>query len=335
MIALSVICVTSLPRAAQARLDISLNLDLFGAPLPPGAPPPAVIAIAPPPLPVYVVPSPPMMGYVWSPGHWRWNGDGYFWVPGTWVQPPVVGLLWTPGYWGWREGVFAWNEGYWAPHVGFYGGINYGGGYGGSGFVGGSWNNGHYVVNRSVTNVTNITNVTNVTNTSFSGGPGGTTARPTGEELAAASEKHIPPTRQQIAHVQAAARNPALAASANHGKPSIAATPRAGEFTHNVVAARAAGPGNAAAEAHNQAVRQNPSLAKGAVFPKESAPHPQNKPQPKPQEHQPVAHQNEQRLRPDEERGSHVERPQEEPGTAPREGNREEEHKEGEHTPSE
>jgi hypothetical protein len=49
----------------------------------------------------------------------------------TWVQPPSVGLLWTPGYWGWRDGIYVWSAGYWEPHIGFYGGVDYGFGYGG------------------------------------------------------------------------------------------------------------------------------------------------------------------------------------------------------------
>jgi hypothetical protein len=299
---------TSIPTASHAGVDISVSFDLF-------APPP--VAVAPPPLPVYVVPAPPVEGYIWAPGHWRWSEYGYFWVPGTWVQPPVIGLLWTPGYWSWREGAFAWHEGYWASHVGFYGGVNYGGGYGGNGFSGGSWNHGTYIVNRSVTNVTNITNVTNVTNNnttinntsnaSFSGGPGGTTAVPTAEQQAAANEKHIPPTQEQIAHVRQASQNPALAASANHGKPAIAATARAGDFRHGVVQAKQAGAVNPAAEKHNASIRQNPAIAKGAAMPKPSVPQPRQDNEPT---HHPVEHPEEHRpagVEPHKEHNEHDE----------------------------
>src|SRR5277367_6577561 len=57
------------------------------------------------------------------------------------VQPPcpTPGYLWSPGYWGFGGGIYAWHGGYWGPHVGFYGGVNYGFGYGGFGFVGGGW----------------------------------------------------------------------------------------------------------------------------------------------------------------------------------------------------
>ena len=64
-----------------------------------------------------------------------------FLEPGFRRQLP--GLLWTPGYWGWVNGNYAWNGGYWGPHVGFYGGVNYGFGFGGVGFGGGEWRGGH------------------------------------------------------------------------------------------------------------------------------------------------------------------------------------------------
>jgi hypothetical protein len=81
---------------------------------------------APPPLPDYEQPPCPEDGYLWTPGYWGWTNGGYYWVPGTWVQPPRVGVLWTPGYWGFAGGVYAFHAGYWGPHVGFYGGVNYG-----------------------------------------------------------------------------------------------------------------------------------------------------------------------------------------------------------------
>jgi len=118
------------------------------------------IRVGPPPLPVYVQPACPEPGYHWIPGYWAYGPEGYYWVPGTWVEPPEVGVLWTPGYWGWRNGFYVWNGGYWGPHVGFYGGINYGYGYTGVGFAGGYWRGRDYFYNRSVTNV-NVTVIHN------------------------------------------------------------------------------------------------------------------------------------------------------------------------------
>ena len=211
-----------------------------------------VVAFGPPPLPVYEQPLCPGDGYFWTPGYWAWDADfdDYYWVPGTWVLVPEVGFFWTPGYWAWGDGGFVFYDGYWGPAVGFYGGINYGFGYFGHGYEGGRWDNGHFFYNRYVNNV-NITEIHNVYDTkvvynndnhvSYNGGNGGINERPTPQEEAAAHERHIPPVAAQTQHIQAARSNPQLRASANMGKPPIAATPRPGEFKGSVVAAREAG----------------------------------------------------------------------------------------------
>ena len=201
------------------------------------------VPIAPPVLPVYAQPVIPGPGYIWTPGYWGWNGTGYYWVPGTWVLPPRVGVLWTPGYWGWSNGAYVFNAGYWGPTVGFYGGINYGFGYGGAGFAGGHWSNGAFAYNTTVTNVgathigntynapVNINRTTNITNNvSYNGGQGGTTAAPTAAQKTYASQEHIAPTAAQIQHEQKASANPALSYAHNKGVPPIGATPRPGAF---------------------------------------------------------------------------------------------------------
>ncbi|MDI4232923.1 hypothetical protein OZ411_08875 [Bradyrhizobium sp. Arg237L] len=212
------------------------------------------ITIAPPELPVYEQPPLPAPGYIWTPGYWAYGPDGYYWVPGTWVEPPAVGLLWTPGYWAWREGVYAWNTGYWGPRVGFYGGVNYGFGYGGVGYEGGHWDNGVLAYNRTVNNFgsVNVTNVysttviNNVTRVSFNGGSGGITTQPTAQERVAAQDHHVTPAPAQIQQQHLASTNRALLASENHGRPAIAATAKPGEFTgKGIVAAREAKPGRA------------------------------------------------------------------------------------------
>jgi hypothetical protein len=208
----------------------------------------------PPPLPDYEQPPCPDDGYLWTPGYWHYGYAGYYWVPGTWVQPPQVGVLWTPGYWGFAAGVYGFHAGYWGPHIGFYGGVNYGFGYGGVGFVGGRWQGNHYAYNTAVNNVSNTTTIHNTYNqtvvnnvtvnkVSYNGGAGGVTAAPTAQEKAAAQETHIPPTAAQSAHVQQAAKNPALAAKANGGHPAIAATAKPGAFSGpGVVGAHGAAP---------------------------------------------------------------------------------------------
>ncbi len=209
------------------------------------------VTIAPPELPVYEQPICPGDGYLWTPGYWAYGDDGYFWVPGTWVVAPEVGFLWTPGYWGWGDGGYVFYDGYWGAQVGFYGGINYGFGYFGHGFEGGRWDNGHFFYNRAVLNVNvnvihNVYNTrvneTTVTRVSFNGGNGGINARATAQEQAAAHERHIAPVAAQTEHIQAARSNPELRASANHGKPPVAATAKPGELKGGgVVAAREGG----------------------------------------------------------------------------------------------
>ena len=212
------------------------------------------VGFAPPALPVYTQPICPGDGYLWNPGYWAYGDDGYYWVPGVWVQPPSVGLLWTPGYWGWGGSAFIFHEGYWGPHVGFYGGINYGFGFGGSGFYGGEWRGGHFAYNTAYSNVNaavihntyinratiNNTNISN-SHTSFNGGAGGIQARPTSQEANYEHENHIPPTSVQQSHIQAAHSNPANFAKTNGGHPAMAAIQRPGA-TNTAVAARGATP---------------------------------------------------------------------------------------------
>ena len=248
------------------------------------------VQIAPPALPVYAQPPLPAPGYIWTPGYWAYGDAGYYWVPGTWVMAPQPGLLWTPAYWGWSEGVYVFHAGYWGPHVGFYGGINYGFGYGGVGYLGGRWDHGEFAYNRSVNNV-NITNVhnvytqnvvnnTTVNRVSFNGGAGGINARPNAEEQAFEHEQHVPPTALQAQHQQVASTNRAQFASVNHGRPGVAASPRPGAMSGRGVVAATVRP---AGVGHAQAGGQPHPAA---------APHPQRAS--RPQQGRPAGHEKEQ-----------------------------------------
>lgn len=106
------------------------------------------ISIGPPALPVYEQPICPAEGYIWTPGYWAYDyqASDYYWVPGTWVMAPQPGFLWTPAYWGWGGDRFVFYDGYWGPHVGFYGGINYGYGYFGRGYEGGRWDHDRFYI---------------------------------------------------------------------------------------------------------------------------------------------------------------------------------------------
>ena len=208
------------------------------------------VAFGPPALPVYEQPICPEDGYLWTPGYWAYADEGYYWVPGTWVEAPEVGFLWTPGYWGWGGNEFLFHEGYWGPHVGYYGGIDYGYGYGGRGYEGGRWENNHFYYNTSVNRVNNTTfhntyntriENSNVSRVSYNGGNGGVNARPTTQEDTYARERHTGPAAAQNQHVQEARSNPESRATANQGKPAIAATSKPGEFKGGAEPAKEAG----------------------------------------------------------------------------------------------
>jgi hypothetical protein len=101
------------------------------------------IRIAPPVIPVYVQPPCPQEGFLWTPGYWAYGTVGYYWVPGVWIAPPQAGVLWTPRILGICRRYVRLARGILGgPRVGFYGGINYGFGYGGVGFFVGRWEGG-------------------------------------------------------------------------------------------------------------------------------------------------------------------------------------------------
>lgn len=208
--------------SAQAGVVIGVNFN---------------IGIPPPPLPLYEQPALPAPGYLWTPGYWAYADEGYYWVPGAWVLPPVVGVLWTPGYWGYFDGYYRWRAGYWGPRVGFYGGVNYGYGYGGIGFVGGRWNHGVFAYNRAVANFgrTRVTNVYNNTtivrqntiinnyHVSYNGGANGIRRQPTTRDAQFTSERRLPPTANQDSQRRVAGLDRGQLASINYGRPATLA----------------------------------------------------------------------------------------------------------------
>jgi hypothetical protein len=199
--------------------------------------PVAVSAEPPPPLPVYAQPAAPGDGYIWIPGYWARNAYGFYWVPGTWVLAPYVGALWTPGYWSYAGNVYRWSPGYWGPHIGYYGGIDYGFGYIGIGYVGGYWKDRHFYYNRAITRVDPVRvryvyhHPSNAAyrhgpRVSYYGGPGGLRRGPDARERAAQRERHAPPLRVQTDLDRQAGRQREQFLSVNRGRPVHAA------FTH-------------------------------------------------------------------------------------------------------
>ena len=102
---------------------------------------------------------------------------------------------------------------------------------------------GRFVANTTVINNTTIVNNTTVNRVSYNGGAGGVAATATPAEMRAAHENHVAMSEMQQQHEQAAARDTTMRASYNHGRPSVAATAKAGVFYgKGVVAARSAAP---------------------------------------------------------------------------------------------
>lgn len=253
------------------------------------------ITVAPPALPVYEQPFCPGPNYLWTPGYWAWGPGGYYWVPGTWVMAPAVGLLWTPGYWGWGSGAYLWHAGYWGPRVGFYGGVNYGFGYFGTGFAGGRWNGRYFNYNTAVMRVnttvirntyvdrTVIVNNRTVNRVSYNGGRGGIQARPSQDQVAAERQRRYGPTNLQSQQERFARDNKSNWASENHGNPRYAALQKpatsAAEF-NRAVPARGVRPTNntATRPAPNARPETRPGNEARPVNRPGSRPQPENRP---------------------------------------------------------
>ena len=142
--------------------------------------------------------------------------------------------------------------------MGYYGGVNYGFGYMGVGFVGGEWHGRDFAYNTAVVRVnrtvirntyvneTIVHNTTIVNNNrvAYTGGPGGIRHDPTNEERVAMRETHAAPTPIQQQHIQAARMDHANYFKANNGHPQNVAVVRPlAPNQHPAPAAAAGNPG--------------------------------------------------------------------------------------------
>jgi len=191
------------------------------------------VGVAPPMLPVYEQPPCPEPGLMWTPGYWAYGPDGYYWVPGAWVPAPYEGALWTPGYWGWNNGMYVFHDGYWGRHIGYYGGVNYGGGYFGIGFAGGEWRGHDFFYNTAVMHVDrgrihgvfedrgrmDRGFVDRNSHVAFSGGPGGIRHDPRPEERMAEHEQHVGRSPFQQQHESSARTDRGSYVKNNGGHP--------------------------------------------------------------------------------------------------------------------
>jgi hypothetical protein len=194
------------------------------------------IGIAPPPLQVYSQPPCPDDGYIWTPGYWAYGDGGYYWVTGEWVQPPQFGLLWTPPYWGSDGNAYVFYPGYWGSNVGYYGGVNYGYGYGGNGYGGGRWQGDHFSYNTAVNNVgstrvhssyadTSAIN-SHASRVSYNGGKGGLQSRPTAQQRQLASQHNQMTSTPQLSRSPQLAPENSTGNSSNRQVKAVTQTPQ-------------------------------------------------------------------------------------------------------------
>jgi hypothetical protein len=233
---------------------------------------------APPVLPVYAQPICPAPGYIWTPGYWAYDDEaGYYWVPGAWVLAPYTGALWTPGYWGWGDGGYFWHAGYWGPHVGFYGGVNYGFGYFGRGFEGGYWDHDRFRYNTAIMHVDHDRfrdyayerriDVRNDNRVSFNGGRGGVQMRPNGDEERWAREQHTAPLAAQHQNEMRASQDRAQFANVNHGRPENLARTEPASFNRNMPVNTRPAINNARPTPNNQNFNRAPVSNNNAYHP--------------------------------------------------------------------
>ena len=86
--------VLPLPGVAASNVNIQLN---FG-----------------PPAPRYEAVPAPRRGYIWSPGHWAWDGYRHVWVAGQW-EPLRPGYSYHASNWYERSGRWYYQPSYWEP----------------------------------------------------------------------------------------------------------------------------------------------------------------------------------------------------------------------------
>ena len=247
------------------------------------------VGFAPPMLPVYEQPYCPEPNLMWVPGYWAWGDGDYYWVPGAWVPAPYEGALWTPNYWDWSGGRYRFHRGYWGRHVGYYGGVNYGFGYGGIGFSGGEWRGGSFAYNTAVMRVNervihttyndravvDRNTIANDRHVAYSGGPGGIRHAAAPQERVAAREQHVAPTSFQTQHINAARADKSSFAKANGGHPQ------------NVVSARPLGGGARPA----QQPQSRPAPQQHAAPAQQQRANPQQQSRPAQQQHAAPAQQ--------------------------------------------
>jgi hypothetical protein len=108
-------------RTSQYRLAVAALLAVSAAAFAPTAAQAQarvdVVIGAAPPAPVYERVPAPRHGYIWSQGHWEWNGHKHFWVPGVWIAERP-GYAYTAPVWIEDHGHWVMRPARWEQHGG-------------------------------------------------------------------------------------------------------------------------------------------------------------------------------------------------------------------------
>jgi len=104
-----------IPRRGLLTLMIATGASMALLPLAAHAqpyPPPPYPPV-PPPRSEFVPVAPPGRRVVWEPGHWHWNGRGYVWIGGHYIEPRPQYTRYVPGAWVRRGPQWVWVPAHW------------------------------------------------------------------------------------------------------------------------------------------------------------------------------------------------------------------------------
>jgi len=76
-----------------------------------------IVQYPPIPGPMREGPPPPPPGppgrFVWERGHWHWNGRGYVWLAGHWIERAPRHAYFVEGHWARSPGGYVWVPAHW------------------------------------------------------------------------------------------------------------------------------------------------------------------------------------------------------------------------------
>ena len=103
------------PTARRLSLILILGVSPAAAACGGGPPPPGRVYVVdrPPRPPVEVRGAVPGPGWVWIPGRYQWQPNGFLWQVGHWDRVPRGKQRWERGHWNHDRRGWYWMEGRW------------------------------------------------------------------------------------------------------------------------------------------------------------------------------------------------------------------------------